>query len=199
MHQGHDAAKVVALCSGVVKLVRGLRDGKEALVGIRVRGAILGAGAALLGVAEPLSVTTLSHCEVIEIPASQFSSLVRRGGALSWWMHLEHCQELERELTQISELACLSARERLTHFMELIGGLVEPTHHGGGQALVVIPLKDWELAQLIAVTPQYVCQLMHELEREGRLIRQGRQCLYASSGPLVTSLADGINMPSSPS
>jgi len=55
----------------------------------------------------------------------------------------------------------------------------------GDSGLIELPLREWELAQLLAITPQYLCTLMQELLEQGRMERRGRR--WSFSGNLQDS------------
>ena len=171
LRQGGPALRAFALCAGVVKLERSLSDGRSTIVGVRFPGSVLGVGAALLGVPEPLSVVALSPSELMEVPAPDLVHLVRTGGDFSWQLHLEHCRELSRELEQAAGLATLSARERLDAILRLLSHEIASAPANGHGASLELPLRDYELAQLLAITPQWMCQLMRELAVRGQVLK----------------------------
>ncbi len=165
LRQGYPGGEVVLLCEGVVKLVHSAADGRTTIVGLRLRGSFLGVGGCLLGTAETMSAIALGPCTIGTIESRSFATMVRQGGELSWRVHLEHCREIRRELVQCAGLAYLSARERLECFLEGLAQEIAP----GRPLDVELPLRDWELAQLLAITPQYLSRLMDELARNGRV------------------------------
>ena len=82
-----------------------------------------------------------------------------------------HSEEVYSQLIRAADRDLLSARERLEHFLQQIA---EATHPSGleGDRKAVLPLRQWEIAQLIGVTPQWLSRLFHELEEVGTLRRQ---------------------------
>ena len=179
LSQGYSASSVVLVLSGLVKLSHVYADGRSAIVGLRVGPCLLGSWPVLLEMAQPLTAVAISACDISRITAQRFGALLKAGGPLSWRVHLEHAHELLRESTQTAELACLDARERLESFL----GLLRLEYAHGCDAPIELPLRDWEIAQLLAITPQYMSRLMGELESQGRLQRRGsRWLLLPSSG-----------------
>jgi len=70
----------------------------------------------------------------------------------------------------MARISCLPAQERLADLLwELAHALALPT--SSGEILLRLPLKHWELAQLIAVTPEYLSRLLKNMQREG-IVRQ---------------------------
>jgi CRP-like cAMP-binding protein len=68
-------------------------------------------------------------------------------------------------------MACCSARSRLRNFFSR---LTEVRKVDGKKSRVRLPLKQKEVAELIAVTPEHLSRLLHELSRDGLLqLRRG--------------------------
>jgi CRP-like cAMP-binding protein len=176
--QGQEPSSVFLLRDGLVKLVQISDDGRGTIVGIRRSGSLLGLTATLLGEFEPLTVTTLSRCSLIEVPAAGFVSLMQDRQDVSWRVHMDHSRELNRELEQLAEMASRSARERLTRFLRTltdeIGGARAPLEREGFE----VPLRDWEIAQLLGITPQYMCRLLQEFHADGQARRSGTRWRY---------------------
>jgi len=69
------------------------------------------------------------------------------------------------------EKSCLSGRRRLEKFL---WKLVQ-TQNGSDQKKPIkiqMILKNWEVAQLLALTPQHLCRLIKQLEKEGTVMRK---------------------------
>ena len=180
--QGDPSQEVFHLEEGLVKLRRTQPDGEEVIVGLRSAGWFLGAGAAMLGKPYATTAVTATRCSIARLCVREFLRLVRTDHELSWQLHQMHSREVYEELVQIADLGSLSARQRLEHFFEqLLPALGAAGPHG--EIRVELPLKHWEIAQLIAVTPVYLCQLLHEMEDRG-VIRRERKgiVLVATAG-----------------
>ena len=81
-----------------------------------------------------------------------------------------HGREIQEQLLQVVGLRSLCARERLGRlFLRFIPAVAEPNEG----IRLHLPLRLWEVAQLIAVTPTYVSNLLRELEHE-RIIRRSK-------------------------
>jgi CRP-like cAMP-binding protein len=170
--QGQQAKEALYLAEGTCKLVCHRPDGGDVIVGLRGSGQFLGVEAAILGRSHLVSAVTLTECHISRVVAERFRDLVRAIPELSWQLHQKHSEELYLETGRIGDLGTLSARERLLRFLDSL-------HRGHPQDGVVanevrvhVPLKQWEIAQLLAVTPPYLCGLIGELEREGLLRRE---------------------------
>jgi predicted transcriptional regulator of viral defense system len=74
-------------------------------------------------------------------------------------------------MLSISEKSCVSGRHRLEKFLwELV-----QTQNGSDKnkpIKIQMILKNWEVAQLLSLTPQHLCRLVKQLEKEGILMRK---------------------------
>ncbi|MFD7498351.1 Crp/Fnr family transcriptional regulator [Streptomyces sp. NPDC059832] len=101
LHQGESGSHVLALLRGIVKVVRGDRDGRERLLAFRGPGEVLGEVAVQDGGVRLAHVRTLSRCEVSVIPAAAFRDFVTRHD-LAFQLALHAVSRL-REQTQSCE------------------------------------------------------------------------------------------------
>jgi len=161
--QGESPEVVYGIEQGWVKLVRIEEDGQAMIVGVRSRGWILGAASALAQKAHAVTAETVTWCRLRRMKVEAFRHLVQRDEAFSWYVHQMHAREVHRQLEQVVGLGCQRARRRLEQLLE------ELAREGETRC----PLRQWELAQLVAVTPSYLSQLLRELEREGVVRREG--------------------------
>jgi CRP/FNR family transcriptional regulator len=173
--QGESPEVVYGIEQGWVKLVRIEEDGQAMIVGVRSRGWILGAASALAQKAHAVTAETVTWCRLRRMKVEAFRHLVQRDEAFSWYVHQMHAREVYRQLEQVAGLGCQRARRRLEH---LLRELAE--EQGGGR--VRCPLRQWELAQVVAVTPSYLSQLLGELEREGVLRRENGWIVIEGTG-----------------
>jgi CRP-like cAMP-binding protein len=179
LKQGHPPDQVLLLRSGLVKLCHTRANGRSVIVGLRSRDSMLGVGPVLLGHPQTLTVVAITRCTAVAIGASQFKALLRSSEEISWTVHLAHSRETDRELSQLTALACLSARERLEEHLRLMREEMAATGSEG----IPLPLKECELAELLGITPQWLCRLMQELCAEGRLVRQGTRWWHRAVSP----------------
>jgi CRP-like cAMP-binding protein len=169
--QGARADDVFFLEHGLVKLLRGQCDGRETIVGLRTAGSFLAAGAVVLDHTHVVTAVTLTSCLVSRMTAEWFRRALRSQPALSWALHEMESREISEQQIRVSNLSCLSARERLEH---LLGTVTSEAGRVDAEEPVRIrfPLKGWEVAQLLGITPPYLSELLADLERDGVLQRQ---------------------------
>jgi CRP/FNR family transcriptional regulator, nitrogen oxide reductase regulator len=166
--QGAVVEGVYVVAEGVVKLSHISLDGRPTILGLRSPGWILGAAAATCSPLHPVSATTLTRCRLHRVPTSRFRALLKRRAKLSWYVHEMHSREIHEHLMQLVGIRSLPARERLGRlFLRLMPSVDEVK----GGVRLESPLRLWEVAQLIAVTPSYLSDLLRGLEREGVIRR----------------------------
>jgi len=159
--QGERCERVYEIEQGWVKLVRVEEEGEAMIVGVRGRGGILGAAAVLIGQEHGVTAETVTWCRLRRMWAEEFRDRVRRDEAFSWRVHQMQAWEIYRQWERVVGLGCQRARRRLEQVLKELAG-------EGGRC----PLRQWEVAQLVGVTPSYVSQLLGELEREGVVRRE---------------------------
>lgn len=167
--QGTSCEEVLWLRQGLVKLFRTQPSGEEVIVGLRASGWLLGAAAAIQEDAYAASAATLIPSSISRLGARPFRVLLHKEPTFSWGVHRMHSREVYAQVCQLGDLGALSARQRLENLLQdLAPVLTTPTRH---HTPVEIPLKHWEIAQLLAITPPYLSRLFRVLEREGLLVR----------------------------
>ena len=169
--QGSPADEVYCLDRGLVKLVRLELDGDELIVDIGFPGSLLGSASATLQRPHPVTATALTECCVRCISADIFRQLLRANAQLSWDLHKIHSEELLDQIVRIAQLGCQSARCRLERLLWRFLSVLQPDEWNR-EARLQLPLRHWEIAQLIAATPPYLCSLLKELEKDGIVRRR---------------------------
>ena len=170
--QGAMIDDVVFINEGVVKLVRVERDGRELIVGLRLAGWFLGSTSALLGRPVPASAITLSRCRVQRVAAPGFFDQVKSDPELSWDLHQAHSREIHDNIERLAQLGCLRSRQRLEHVLrELASARLQET--GSHEIQLELPMRHYEIAGLIAVTPEHLSRLLHQMEEEGLIRLEG--------------------------
>jgi CRP-like cAMP-binding protein len=173
-HQDAPANAVYLIERGLVKLSWVGPEGQEMILGLRRRPWLTGAPAALLESRFAFTVTTLTPCSLRCISVKGFLRMVHADA--------EFCRRLLRMLSEgilsqgmkVAALGCMPARERLEGFLRELILEQEPAIAPAGEhkpMKLQIPLKLKELAQLIAIAPEYLSRLLSELERQGVIRR----------------------------
>jgi CRP/FNR family transcriptional regulator len=161
--QGHPSTDVFYLERGLVKLTSTQPSGEAAIIALRAAGWFLGAAAALLEQRHCVTAVTMVPCSLSRLPASLFRRLLRLDAELSWRVHEAHAEEICAQLTETVERVCLPAKKRLERFLGQLA-IAATADREQPARRIVLPLKRWEIAPLISVSPQYLSGLFRELE-----------------------------------
>lgn len=170
LKQGSLSEYVYYIESGLVKITSLCESGRELITCLRSRGWLLGVTSVILQKPNLVQATTLMYCQLCTIPAATFLDLLATNIQFAAFIQQALGREAYEQIIPMVELGCCSARYRLERFLwELASEFQQP----GAQAEVCLrmPLKNWEVAQLLAITPAYLCRLLNQLEEE-RVLRR---------------------------
>ena len=168
--QGAGSQHVFFLERGLVKISHMDASGQEMIISLMsAPGSIMGASCAVLE-KHIVTATVLARSQLRQMASTEFRSLINRNPDMSWYIHQMHCRILSRMITQRSQMGALSVRRRLEQlFWKLIDSLDLRT---GGEVRLELPLKYWEVAQLIVVTPEHLSRVVKAMEKDGLLRRE---------------------------
>ena len=166
VRQGCEPGDIFFIEDGLAKLVRIDGNGREQILGLRGPGWILGAAFVLVGRAHPASVVAVTACALRRLSREAFLELMAEQPALSWHVHLMHSREVLSQFHHMADLGVKTARQRLERVLRR---LVKVTNQNGDgkDVRLLSPLKRWELASLIAVTPEHLSRLLKQLRDDG--------------------------------
>ena len=150
--------------TGLAKLTRCEENGSEFILDIRFPGSLLGLEAAIRHKAHPFSAVTATNCKLTHLSVPRFLDLLSTEAKLGLVIQDTLCDEVLNQAARMSEIACLPARQRLEQLLWKIAEQVGETQTINFK--VQLPLKHWEAAQLLAITPTYLSRLLAELESE---------------------------------
>jgi CRP-like cAMP-binding protein len=174
--QGCPAREVHCIDRGLVKLIRLDEDGQELIVGLHSRGAILGAASLIVGKPHPVTAKTLSECSIQQIPRDAFLDLAMTDGRFAWYLQQFHSSQVYDQAAHLAGLKYRSARQRLERALWQLMVAVELDKRPA-PVKFAMPLKYWEIAQLIAVTPEHLSRVLKELEHDGVVVREKNNLL----------------------
>jgi CRP-like cAMP-binding protein len=157
--------------SGMIKLARSFPDGRELILALVRPQQLIGVISVILQRPYPVTATTITRCNLRCVPADDFRHLLKTNHDFSWQVLESQSRDILRQVEHLSELGCLSARHRLEHFLWEWASSAQQTE-SQAEVRLQMPVKQWEMAQLLAVTSPYVSRMLDELEREGVLRRE---------------------------
>lgn len=168
--------------TGLAKLTRYEENGSEFILDIRFPGSLLGLEAAIRNKAHPFSAVTATNCKLTHLTAPRFLDLLSTEVKLGLVIQDTLCDEVLNQAARMSEIACLPARQRLEQLLWKVAEQVGETQTINFK--VQLPLKHWEAAQLLAITPTYLSRLLAELESEEIISRTNGWIIVRKPGSL---------------
>jgi CRP/FNR family transcriptional regulator len=145
-----------------VKLTCIGETGKESIIDLCRGGTVLGIAPAILDSETPFSVETLTKCRFQIYPAGALRAAAKASLELSWLLQQVLAQQLTSPPLSTAQVSCENARARLLRFLERLGRCADVGSENGDVAS--LPLKRYEIAQLIGVTPEHVSRLFRQLK-----------------------------------
>ena len=194
MEQGGDPCDVFYVEEGLAKLVRTGPDGREQILGLRGPGWFLGAALVLTFRAHPASAVAVTPCRLRRLTREAFLDLMAKHEALSWHVHQMHSREVLSQFQQMADLGTATSRQRLERFLRRFTGDGLVNGDGGGVRLS-LPLKRWELASLLAVTPEHLSRLLRQLRDDGVIRVSGGAIVIPDVQRLAADDAEESGLP----
>ncbi len=167
---------------GSVKLTWMDEEGHEVIAGIRHKHWIVGAPAVLLEKPYSFTVTTLTKCVLRCISSKDFLYLVKANEQFAQHLIRMLSQAIFNHATSLVIMGCTSARERLKGLLCKFIPDVDPKREVEEQLKIHLPLKNKELAQILAVTPEHLSRLLKELEQEQFIKRDKNGLILLNPG-----------------
>jgi CRP-like cAMP-binding protein len=158
LEQGVRPVSVFLLSQGLVKLISTSEQGRESVLGLRSSGWYAGAVPALARTANVYTVKTVTECVISRVPAEEFNLWLMRNARMARHFTQTLCNELLAQSAK-AQVRAGSAEERLARFMR-----ERTCEHPTLKTLDTLPLlKQMELAQLLAITPEHLSRLLHKV------------------------------------
>jgi len=178
--QGDQADCVHRLEAGAVKITVCNASGDESIVALRRSPSWLGLESVFGSPRRGVSVTALGPVVSRVLPTAELRELL--AGASGAGQSALRClsEELEATRGALAMNTTLSARERLKRLLRDLLMVYE-----GEEPVLArhLPIRHWELAQMLGISAGYLCQLFAQLEDEGVVRRdpRGRILLQSAS------------------
>jgi CRP-like cAMP-binding protein len=141
--------------NGLVKLVRLTGDGSESILGLRSDGWIIDAASAVLNRPFACSAVTLTPCSIRRASRAAFMQLLNRSPSLMHDLNQLICRELHADQEQQIEFRNGSAQSRLNRLLRELSRITRQEDPLDG-----LPLKRFEVAQLLSITPEHLSRLL---------------------------------------
>jgi CRP-like cAMP-binding protein len=164
-----DASAVYLIEEGVVKVFR-YEGVRRTVIGLRFPGWLLGGTATITRRRLVVAAETATKCRLRRIDARAFRCLLEADQQLVL-DSLRLCAEELEDLMAQSGVGRLLARRRLERLLYALAPACGTIAHSGLR--LSLPVRHFELAEAIMVSPQYLSQLLKGLESDGLIRRQG--------------------------
>ena len=167
--QGEPAGNVYLIHNGILKLTRSEANGQEILLDLRFAGSLVGAAAAISQKPHPFAAVTVTRCALTRWSSRNFLALMATDITLASRVREILSSEVLDHVARISQLTCLPARQRLE---QLLWQFCERLRNDNGYqpaastSKLQLPLKHYEIADLLSITPTYLCRLLNTLQAE---------------------------------
>lgn len=188
--QGADPPAIWRILSGLAKCVMTGPDGTQTMIALRGPGWLLGVNSVLLRTKSPVSVITASPCTIAGIARQVLERLIVSDADVPPSLLALQAAEIEDLTMRYGELASGSSRTRLLRILRLLLDAERRARVAPATVKLQLPLKEWELAQFVAVTPAHLCRLFGALERD-RLLRRNRGWLEILDADKFAKEGDG--------
>jgi CRP-like cAMP-binding protein len=154
IYQGKRVGKVQMIQQGLVMLVRRDSEGREVLVGLRSDGWYAGALFATLDIPSTYSVKTVTRCRTAQIAGKQFIHQLTQNPEMMQHFALALCQEITSQAWKQLRMSGRAENDLdWQAVQQVLGRDADP-----------VPLFDQsEVAQLLSLSPEYLCKLIYEV------------------------------------
>ena len=160
---------VFFLISGFVKLL--VHSGRDVITGLATEESVLGGEAVLVKSRHCATAVAVTPCVVKRASAAIFRRLLDTDVDFARRVREAQSRDAIRNLRMIAELKTIPAEQRLGRLLREFF-LLQRTHEQAPNGRLSLPLNFRELADLLAVTPQYLSSLVTRLQIAGALRRE---------------------------
>jgi len=163
---------VYFLKSGNIKLTWADQEGHEVIAGLRHQNWLIGAPSVLLEKPYSFTITTLTQCSLRCISAQKFLHLVNANTDFSLHLMKILSQEIFNHAKTLVTLGCVPVRDRLKYLLYKFTSEMSTKKRNDKYIKISLPLKYKEIAQILAVTPEYLSRILKEMETRKEIRRQ---------------------------
>jgi CRP-like cAMP-binding protein len=166
--QGEEPETLYLLEDGFVKLLCADSTGEELIVAVKYAPTLLGVTAAVAGHPYAMSVVTGTRCRVRYCTARAFLTALEGSPSRLLEITRLQCAEIETLVSRLLMMGLSDARTRLIH---LLRSFSSPIRGDGGATQLQLPLKQYEIASFLGITPEHLSRVVGRLARQG-IVRQ---------------------------
>ncbi len=156
---------------GVVKLTKGLEDGRQQVVGLKFAPDLLGR---LFGETNEVNAEAASDVELCVVPRSTLETMVTGTPALEHRLLRQSLAELDEARDWMLTLGRKTAAEKVASFLLLIATHTDPEHDTADAAAFDLPLSRGDIADYLGLTIETVSRQLTALRQAGVVGVEGR-------------------------
>jgi len=171
--QGSIPLAVYLVEEGLIKLTRCDDEGREILVDLKFAGAVVGAAASIAGRNHLVNASTVTSCKLARWNSVLFEKALHAPSFLASVSRMLSVEVLG-QISRISDLTLLPARHRLEQFLWRLSDTIRVNRtlpDSEASIKLQLPIKQWEAAEYLSITPTYLSQLIRVLEKEELISR----------------------------
>jgi CRP/FNR family transcriptional regulator, cyclic AMP receptor protein len=172
LQQGSLPKVVYFVEHGLIKQAAMIDSGEESIIGLRSEGEFVGEMAAILNRPSLETAETLSESRLLYMSAEAFRAAIQTAPIWEYMSRVITAQ-LWKLTAALIRVKCCTSRQHLESFLHSLCS----SNATDKPVKIIVPMKYHELAQLLAVTPSYLCRLFCELEKD-QLIQRTKGWIY---------------------
>lgn len=163
---------IYALQSGLVKLVKQLRNGKDRILRIVFPGELFGLEA-LTGTTYPLAAITLQDSEICAASPDELFSFLRQDPEIALGMVRLLIAEVGRARSHVTDMSFKDARMKVATFLLT----VLPQRNSGRPmpSSVALPFSRQEISEILELSPETISRTLSAFRRERLIDARGRR------------------------
>ncbi len=173
------------ILSGVVKLTKGLPDGREQIVGLRFAPDFMGRPFQAESTITAQAATTVVLCS---FPKRVIEALIRQSPQLEHFLLEQTLRELDEARDWMLTLGRKNALEKVASYLLLIANAIDPAVQPDSQAIAFdLPMSRLEIADFLGLTIETVSRQLTRLRIDGVIeVSQNRHVVIVNPDRLRT-------------
>ncbi len=188
-HQGDPLRDIYLLEKGLVKMMRGERNGQEVTLELRSAGNILGAASALANQPAPMTAMTITPSQVHRLSVKEFLRLARSDETFLHNLLESVSRQRNEQVSLRSQQSLLDARPRLA--MLLLQFAQEFGIERKGQQSIALPIAKQEIAGMLGITPQRLSTILKEMKQAGLIAEEKGWIIFSDLTALMSEAETG--------
>jgi len=160
--QGDDATFCYVITSGSARMVCFLEDGRRQVLAFLSPGDLVGWEAVGW---HKVGAEAITAVRALRLVSADLDALAEREPVVGRWLRMVSALKLRASSEHLAALGCLSARERIAHFLLAM-------HKRTGtlaNAEIVLPMVRRDIADYLGLTSETICRCLTKYERDGVL------------------------------